>query len=53
MRTREILRARLKALLPSGEAIPPMTAIETLLCDVIDDLRQDHQQLVRQFRDEA
>ncbi len=40
MKTREIIHARIKALLPEGATVPPLTAIETLLCEAIDEVRQ-------------
>lgn len=39
IKTRELLRAKLKQRLPEGEAIPPLTAIETVLCEIIDEMR--------------
>lgn len=41
LKTREIIHSRIKNLLPEGDTVPPLTAIETLLCEVCDDLRQD------------
>lgn len=38
MKTKEFVRAELKRRLPSGESLPPFTAIETLICEAIDRL---------------
>lgn len=38
MRTKEWLRAELRNRLPLNEPLPPLTAVETLLCEAIDRL---------------
>jgi hypothetical protein len=38
MRTKDIVRAKLKARLPD-EAVPPFTAVETLIMEAIDEMK--------------
>lgn len=39
MRTAEFVRSELKRRIPLGDPVPPLTAVETLICEAIDRLK--------------
>lgn len=41
LKTKDIIHARIKNLLPEGGTVPPLNAVDTILCEVFDDLRQE------------